>query len=48
LGFKIAFAYNNFDNPTMYGLMLLLLLVGSVNMLLHHWERRLYARQARA
>jgi len=49
LGFKIAFAYNNFDNPTMYGLMLLLLLlVGSVNMLLYYWERRLYRRQARA
>ena len=49
LGFKIAFAYNYFDNPTMYGLMvLLLLLVGSVNMLLYYWERRLYARQARA
>ena len=49
LGFKIAFAYNNFDNPTMYGLMLLLLLlVGSVNMLLYYWERRLYTRQARA
>lgn len=48
-GFKIAFAYNNFDNPTMYGLMLLLLLlVGSVNMLLYYWERRLYARRARA
>ena len=49
LGFQIAFAYNNFDNPTMYGLMLLLLLfVGSVNMLLYYWERRLYTRQARA
>jgi len=48
-GFKIAFAYNNFDNPTMYGLMLLLLLlVGGVNMLLYYWERRLYARQVRA
>jgi NitT/TauT family transport system permease protein len=48
-GFQIAFAYNSFDNPTMYGLMLLLLvLVGSVNMLLYYWERRLYARQGRA
>jgi NitT/TauT family transport system permease protein len=47
-GFKISYAYNNFDNPTMYGLMLLLLVfVGSVNMLLYFWERRLYARQAR-
>jgi NitT/TauT family transport system permease protein len=48
-GFKIAFAYNNFDNPTMYGLMLLLFLfVGTVNMFLYYWERRLYARHARA
>jgi NitT/TauT family transport system permease protein len=48
-GFKIAFAYNSFDNPTMYGLMLLLLLfVGGANMLLYYWERRLYARHARA
>ena len=47
-GFKISYAYNNFDNPTMYGLMLLLLVfVGGVNMLLYFWERRLYARQAR-
>jgi NitT/TauT family transport system permease protein len=47
-GFKISYAYNNFDNPTMYGLMLLLLVfVGSVNMLLYYLERRLYARQGR-
>ena len=48
-GFKIAFAYNNFDNPTMYGLMLLLLvLVGVINWALYAWERRLYERQGRA
>ena len=47
-GFKIAFAYNNFDNPTMYGLMVLLLLVvGSVNWGLTAWERRIYKRTAR-
>ena len=46
-GFKIAFAYNNFDNPTMYGLMLLLLLVvGLVNWGLTTWERRLHQRSA--
>ncbi len=47
-GFKIAFAYNNFDNPTMYGLMLILLLVvGCMNWGLTAWERRLHERSAR-
>jgi len=46
-GFKIAFAYNNFDNPTMYGLMLILLLVvGFVNWALTAWERHLHERTA--
>lgn len=46
LGFEIAFAYNSFDNPTMYGLMILLLgFVGGLNMLLYTWERRLYLRR---
>jgi ABC-type nitrate/sulfonate/bicarbonate transport system permease component len=45
-GFQIAFAYNSFDNPTMYGLMILLLgFVGGLNMLLYSWERRLYLRR---
>ncbi len=45
-GFQIAYAYNSFDNPTMYGLMILLLgLVGGLNMLLYAWERRLYLRR---
>jgi ABC-type nitrate/sulfonate/bicarbonate transport system permease component len=44
-GYQIAFAYNNFDNPTMYGLMLLMLLfVGSLNTLLRAAEARLYRR----
>jgi ABC-type nitrate/sulfonate/bicarbonate transport system permease component len=47
-GFRIAYAYNNFDNPTMYGLMLLLLVfVGTLNMLLHMAEDRLYSRTRR-
>ena len=46
IGHQIAFAYNNFDNATMYGLMLLLIVfVGGLNMLLYSWERRLYARR---
>ena len=47
LGHAIAFAYNSFDNRMMYGLIVLLfVLVGSVNMLLSIWERKLYARRA--
>lgn len=41
-GFDIAFAYNSFDNATMYGLMLLLVgFVGALNMLLYACERRM-------
>ena len=47
IGHEIAFAYNSFDNRMMYGLILLLFgIVGSINMLLWTWERRLYARRA--
>jgi NitT/TauT family transport system permease protein len=46
IGHQIAFAYNNFDNPTMYGLMLLLIsFVSGLNMLLFVWERRFYRRR---
>jgi len=46
LGFEIAFAYNSFDNATMYGLMILLLgFVGGLNMLLYTWERRIFLRR---
>ena len=45
-GYQIAFAYNNFDNPTMYGLMLILLVfVGTLNLLLHSAEHRIYQRR---
>jgi NitT/TauT family transport system permease protein len=45
-GFDIAFAYNSFDNPTMYGLMVLLLgFVGGLNMLMYSWERRMYLKR---
>lgn len=45
-GYQIAYAYNNFDNPTMYGLMMLLLVfVGTLNLLLHTAEQRLYQRR---
>ncbi len=46
LGYAIAYAYNNFDNRTMYALMLLVLVaVTTVNMVLHVWERRWHARR---
>jgi ABC-type nitrate/sulfonate/bicarbonate transport system permease component len=44
-GYQIAFAYNNFDNPTMYGLMVLMLFfIGTLNTLLRTAEARLYRR----
>ncbi len=46
IGFAIAFAYNSFDNLTMYGLMLLLFaFVCTLNMSLWTWEQKLYARR---
>ena len=49
MGHAIAFAYNSFDNRTMYGLMIVLFgIVGTLNMGLWSWERRLYARRGGA
>jgi NitT/TauT family transport system permease protein len=45
LGHAIAYAYNDFDNRTMYALMLFVLtVVIAINMLLHGWEHRLLRR----
>jgi NitT/TauT family transport system permease protein len=45
MGKRIAFGYNDFDNPTMYGMLLLLLaLVMIVNGALSAWEQRLHRR----
>jgi NitT/TauT family transport system permease protein len=45
IGKRIAFAYDNFDNRTMYGMLLLLLLgVMLVNGALSAWEKRLHRR----
>ena len=42
IGHRIAFAYDNFDIVTMYGLILfVLILVGGVNLALHGQEQRL-------
>jgi NitT/TauT family transport system permease protein len=48
IGYEISFAYNNFDNAVMYAMILfILLLVVTVNMSLHAWEKRLLARRQR-
>jgi len=45
LGYAIAYAYNNFDNRTMYALMLLIvLIVTAVNSALNAVDRHLQAR----
>jgi NitT/TauT family transport system permease protein len=45
IGKRVAFAYDNFDNRTMYGLLLLLLVaVTVVNSCLSAWEKRLHRR----
>ena len=49
LGFSIAYAYNNFDNQTMYALMMFVLIIAIImNGLLHVWEQRLLRRRTRA
>src|SRR5687768_18405591 len=48
IGYEISFAYNNFDNAVMYAMILfILLLVITVNMSLHAWEKRLLSRRRR-
>jgi NitT/TauT family transport system permease protein len=46
MGYEISFAYNNFDNATMYPLIVLILAVSiSINATLSWWERTLLARR---
>jgi NitT/TauT family transport system permease protein len=48
LGYGIAYAYDSFDNRTMYALMLfVLVLVTLMNTGLHLWEQRLLRRRVR-
>ena len=48
LGYSIAYAYESFDNKTMYALMLfVLLIVTAMNMALHVWEQRFLKRRSR-
>jgi NitT/TauT family transport system permease protein len=46
IGYEISFAYNNFDNATMYPLIVLILLASIViNTVLSRWEQTLLARR---
>lgn len=46
IGFEIAFAYNSYDNSTMYPLILLVVLVAILlNMALSWWERIILSRR---
>lgn len=46
VGFEIAFAYNNFDNATMYPLILLVMGVSIIiNLVVNSWEKRLLTRR---
>jgi NitT/TauT family transport system permease protein len=46
VGYEISFAYTNFDNETMYPLIVLVLGISiAVNGALSHWEKRLLARR---
>jgi len=46
MGYEISFAYNNFDNATMYPLIVLILLVSiGVNLLIARWEKALMTRR---
>jgi len=46
MGYEISFAYTNFDNATMYPLILLILLLSVImNSALSRWEKVLLARR---
>jgi NitT/TauT family transport system permease protein len=48
IGYEISFAYNNFDNKTMYPLILLILAVSIlINAMLSLWEQLLMQRRGR-
>jgi NitT/TauT family transport system permease protein len=49
MGYEIGHAYTNFDNATMYPLILLLLLISIfANSILSFWEKKLLARRGQA
>lgn len=47
MGYEISFAFNDFDNDTMYPLITLIIIVATViNMALYAWEKKYSQRQA--
>jgi NitT/TauT family transport system permease protein len=47
IGYEISFAYNNFDNKTMYPLILLILIISVlINSTLSRWEKLLMQRRS--
>jgi len=49
MGYEISYAYTNFDNATMYPLILLILLLSiAANSLLSRWERVLLGRRGQS
>src|SRR5215472_15222431 len=49
MGYEISYAYTNFDNATMYPLILVILLLSiAANSLLSRWERMLLERRGQA
>jgi len=49
LGYSIAYAYNNFDNQTMYALMMFVLVIATImNGALHVFEQRMMRRRTRS
>jgi NitT/TauT family transport system permease protein len=49
IGYEISFAYNNFDNKTMYPLILLILAASiAINSTLSRWEQVLMRRRSRS
>jgi NitT/TauT family transport system permease protein len=48
IGYEISFAYTNFDNATMYPLIVLIVVLSiAINAMLSRWESRLLARRGR-
>ena len=49
MGYEISFAYTDFDNATMYPLILLIIVVSvGINALLGSWEQSLMRRRGLA
>jgi NitT/TauT family transport system permease protein len=49
IGYEISFAYNNFDNKTMYPLILLIIGASiALNAAVSHWEKILLRRRSRS